>query len=138
MEPNWSNSYHCSIEAIGHDDEHRRFVPPAIRPNVRMVSMANVALDLATDIQPVSDFRANASAMLEHVKETGRPLVLTRRGRGAAVLLDISTFQDLLDELEELRDVQRSLVDVAAGDLVDHEGVKSAEPSDITEAEEEE
>jgi len=88
--------------------------------------MAKVALDLATDIQPVSDFRANASAMLAHVKETGRPLVLTRRGRGAAVLLDISAFQELLEELEELRDVQQSLAEVAAGDLVNQGDVMSA------------
>ena len=30
--------------------------------------MAKVALDLESDILPVSDFRANASAMLEQVK----------------------------------------------------------------------
>jgi prevent-host-death family protein len=82
--------------------------------------MAKVALDLEADIQPVSDFRANASAMLQHVRETGRPLVLTQRGRGAAVLLDIGAYQGLLDELEELRDVHRGLADVAEGRVVDH------------------
>jgi prevent-host-death family protein len=85
--------------------------------------MAKVALDLETDIQPVSEFRANASAMLEHVRSTGRPLVLTRRGRGAAVLLDISAYQGLLDELEELRDVHRGLADVEAGRVEDHDAV---------------
>ena len=82
--------------------------------------MAKVALDLEADIQPVSDFRANASAMLQQVRETGRPLVLTQRGRGAAVLLDIGAYQGLLDELEELRDVHRGLADVAEGRVVDH------------------
>lgn len=85
--------------------------------------MAKVAIDLEADIQPVSDFRANASAMLKQVRETGRPLVLTQRGRGAAVLLDIGAYQGLLDELDELRDVHRGLADVAAGRVVDHADV---------------
>ena len=85
--------------------------------------MAKVALDLETDIQPVSEFRANAAAMLEQVRSSGRPLVLTRRGRGAAVLLDIASYQDLLNELEELRDVHRGLADVEAGRVVDHDQV---------------
>jgi antitoxin YefM len=83
--------------------------------------MARVALDLEADIQPVSDFRANASAMLQQVRDTGRPLVLTQRGRGAAVLLDIRSYQHMVDELDELRDVHRGLADVTAGRLVDHE-----------------
>lgn len=85
--------------------------------------MAKVGIDLEADIQPVSDFRANASAMLKQVRDTGRPLVLTQRGRGAAVLLDIGSYQGLLDELDELRDVHRGLADVAAGRVVDHADV---------------
>ena len=86
--------------------------------------MAEVALNLQTDIQPVSDFRANASAMLEQVRESGRPLVLTRRGRGAAVLLDIDTYQLMVDELAELRDVHHSLKDIEAGQILAHDEVE--------------
>ena len=86
--------------------------------------MAKLALNLETDIQPVSEFRANASALLDHVRETGRPLVLTRRGRGAAVLLDISAYQELLDELDELQDVHRGLADVEAGRVLHHDDVE--------------
>ena len=85
--------------------------------------MAKVPLDLGADIQPVSDFRANASAMLQQIRESGRPLVLTQRGRGAAVLLDIASYQSLIDELEELRDVHKGLADVAHGRVVEHADV---------------
>ncbi len=71
--------------------------------------MARVALDLEADIQPVSDFRANAAEFLEQVRTTGRPLVLTQKGRGAAVLVDIGSYQALLDELELLRDIHRGM-----------------------------
>lgn len=77
--------------------------------------MARHSIDLEADIQPVTDFRANASSMLDQVRTTKRPLILTRRGRGAAVLIDIGAYQNLLDELDTLRDVQLAMADVAAG-----------------------
>jgi len=86
--------------------------------------MARHAIDLEADIQPVTDFRANASSMLDQVKATQRPLILTRRGRGAAVLLDIGAYQALMDELETLRDVQLAMADVAAGRVRDHADVR--------------
>lgn len=83
--------------------------------------MARIAIDLEADIQPVSDFRAHTSAVLQKLRDTRRPVVLTQHGRGAAVLLDVGTYQDLMDELDELRDVHRGLADVAAGRTVTHE-----------------
>ena len=50
--------------------------------------MININLD--SDIKPLSEFRANAAIFVKHVKETKRPLVLTQRGKSAAVLLDVS------------------------------------------------
>lgn len=87
--------------------------------------MARLSLNLETDIQPVSDFRANAASMLKRVKETGRPLVLTQNGRGAAVLLDVAEYQALLEENELLRNVQQGLSDVAAGRTVPHEEARA-------------
>ena len=77
--------------------------------------MATVALDLETDIRAVSDFRANAAAILAQVKSSGRPVVLTQRGRSAALLIDVGSYQALLDELETLRDILGGLEDAEAG-----------------------
>lgn len=86
--------------------------------------MAAIPIDLEADIQPVSDFRANAASVIQQVKTTGRPVVLTQRGRGAAVLVDVGAYQKLVDELELLRDLQASLQDVQAGRLVDNESAR--------------
>ena len=94
--------------------------------------MAKVSLDIEADIQPVSDFRANASALLQQVRDTRRPLVLTQRGRGAAVLIDIHSYQLLVDELDELRDVQKGLADVAAGRVVGHDEVRARVAARLT------
>ena len=69
--------------------------------------MAKLDLDLATDIQPVSGFRAKSAALIKRVRQTGRPLVLTQHGRGIAVLLDIGRYQSVLEEIEALRDGDR-------------------------------
>ena len=83
--------------------------------------MTRLAIDLEADIKPVTDFRANSAAMLEQVRESGRPIILTQRGRSTAVVLDIRTYQTLLDELEELRDITRGIADADGGRVVDHD-----------------
>lgn len=83
--------------------------------------MTKHAIDLEADIQPVSDFRAKASETLRHVRDSGRAVVLTQRGRSAAVLVGVRAYQAMLDELEELRDVYRGLADAQAGRVVSHD-----------------
>jgi len=87
--------------------------------------MTEVALDLREDIQPVSDFRANAATMIRQVQESGRPLVLTQRGRGAAVLLGIDSYQEMLEELGTLRDIHSAFQDIEAGRTHSHEDVRA-------------
>jgi prevent-host-death family protein len=55
---------------------------------------------LNTDIQPITAFRANTAALIARVRETKRPVVLTQHGRGAAVLLDVDAYQEMLDRQE--------------------------------------
>lgn len=84
----------------------------------------SVAIDLENDITPVSDFRANAASILEKIRETGRPVVLTQRGRSAAVLLDVRAYQALLEELETLRDIRAGEEDLRAGRTVEHDAAR--------------
>jgi prevent-host-death family protein len=57
----------------------------------------------SSDIRPLSEFRANAAALVRHVQGTKRPLVLTQRGRSAAVLLDVEAYDALVEQVEVLR-----------------------------------
>ncbi len=81
--------------------------------------MARLHLD--SDIKPVSEFRANAAQMLEQVRNTGRPLVLTQRGKSAAVLLDVREYERLRDELDILRDIRTAEEQLASGGGVPHD-----------------
>lgn len=67
------------------------------------------------DIQPVTEFRANAAQFIEQVQATGEPVILTQHGRSAAVLLDVESYESMMDELALLRDVRTAEEQVAAG-----------------------
>ena len=56
------------------------------------------------DVRPVTEFRAHASAFLLQVRTTKHPLILTQHGRCAAVLLDVTVYEDLLSEVARLRE----------------------------------
>lgn len=71
--------------------------------------------------QPIAELSANSVAVLERLRQSHHPLVLTQEGREVAVLLDIDGFQDLLEEIDQLRDIQRGLADLEAGRVIPHE-----------------
>ena len=78
-------------------------------------------LNLDQDVQPVSEFRANAAKFVQQVRETRRPLVLTQHGKSAAVLMDVGEYERMLDTIELLRDNHEAERQIDAGQVVDHE-----------------
>ena len=54
-------------------------------------------------IIPVTDLRQDAAAVLKKVKKTEEPLVITQRGRAAAVLMSIAAYERSQKERELLR-----------------------------------
>ena len=75
------------------------------------------------DIQPVTEFRAKAAQFIEQVRENRAPMYLTQHGRSAAVLLDVEAYEAMVEELELLRDVRSSEVQIAAGKVSSHRAV---------------
>lgn len=81
---------------------------------------------LSRDIQPLSEFRAHTAKFLRQVQETGRPLVLTQHGRGAAVLLDIAAYERLVERSELAEDIRTAEAQLERGEGVDHAAAKKA------------
>jgi antitoxin YefM len=75
------------------------------------------------DIQPVTEFRANAAQFIEQVQVTGEPVILTQHGKSAAVLLDVASYETMVEELALLRDVRTSEDQIAVGKTVAHSAV---------------
>jgi antitoxin YefM len=82
-------------------------------------------VNLENDIKPVSEFRANAAGLIEHVRTSGRPLVLTQRGHSSAVALDVSEYERLMSEIELLRDVREAEEQIAAGVVLSNRDAKA-------------
>lgn len=76
------------------------------------------------DIQPLTSFRANAASFIDQVRETGRPLVLTQHGRSTAVLMGAADYEELIEELETLRDIHLSERQIAEGDTKSNEDAR--------------
>ena len=72
-------------------------------------------LDIANDIRSLSDFKRNTSELLERLKSTGSPLVLTINGKAEIVVQDAAAYQELVDRLESIEGIRRGLGDVKAG-----------------------
>ena len=79
----------------------------------------------SADVRPVTEFRSHASAVLEQVQKTKRPVILTQHGRSAAVLLDVEVYEALLDEVAVIRDIRTAESQLDAGMWIPHDVVEA-------------
>lgn len=75
-------------------------------------------INVARDIQPLSTFRKQASALIDRLQKSRRPLVLTRNGRSAVVVLDAGEFERMVERIELLEDVQTAQDQARRGETV--------------------
>lgn len=75
-------------------------------------------MDITKDIQPMTEFRNHSAAFMRHLRETGRPVILTVNGKAAAVVQDAEAYQRLLDlaaDASAAEGIRQGLEDMAAG-----------------------
>jgi prevent-host-death family protein len=85
--------------------------------------MSRVRLD--EDIRPLSEFRAGVATFVKQLHKTRRPMVLTQRGRGVAVLLGVHEYERMQERLEVLEEVYKAEEQIASGDGIAHEDAKA-------------
>lgn len=74
-----------------------------------------VRIKLDKDIMPISEFRANATSLIERVNKTKRPLLITQHGKGSAILIDVEGYEALVEKLELLQDIREAEEDIRKG-----------------------
>jgi len=82
-------------------------------------------LKLSEDLRPLSDLEDHASEVVQQAHNTGRPVVITRDGRGVAVLLSVEAFE-ALQISSDRQEVQRA-VDDAERDIAEGNWVENSE-----------
>ena len=66
-------------------------------------------------IVPISDLREDAANVLDRMRKSREPVVITQRGRAAAVLVSVEEYERSEHEREILRLLVRGDKEVAAG-----------------------
>jgi prevent-host-death family protein len=87
------------------------------------------------DIMPVTDLRQGAARALKRVRASKQPLVITQRGRAAAVMLSVEAYEKSEHERQLLRLLARGEKEIKAGLTYDLKSVLSE--ADLLLAEEE-
>lgn len=75
----------------------------------------------AEDVRPITDLKTRAAEIVDHVRRSRRPVLLTRRGRGVAVVLDLEEYELLVDRAAFVRAVEEGAEAARSGDVVPHE-----------------
>ena len=81
-------------------------------------------IQLDKDIQPLSEFRSKVAFYFDKVKKTKRPLVITQNGKSAAILIDVSEYEAMVDKIEVLEDIKLAEEQISKGMEISHKDVK--------------
>ena len=76
------------------------------------------------DIVPLSDMKVNPGKVVSQLDETHRPVLLTKRGRGVAVVQSLEDYETETEEKAFLRGVVEGLMDLEQGREIDLVSVK--------------
>ena len=74
-----------------------------------------VGTKFSEDVVPLTDLKVNPGRVVRHVSEAHRPVLLTSRGRGVAVVQSVADFEAAQDERDFMRAVVAGLADLEAG-----------------------
>jgi prevent-host-death family protein len=75
------------------------------------------------DVIPLSDLKVNPGRVVKHATEAHRPVLLTSRGRGVAVMQSLAEFEKAEEERAFMRAVLAGLGDLEAGRELSREEV---------------
>lgn len=74
-----------------------------------------MAIKFSEDLVPLTDLKTNPGRVVKHATETHRPVLLTSRGRGVAVVQSVNDYEKAEEERVFMRAVVAGLADLEAG-----------------------
>ena len=67
------------------------------------------------DVVPMTDLKTNPGRVVRHAAESHRPVLLTRRGHGIAVVQSVADYEAAEEERAFMRAVVEGLADLETG-----------------------
>lgn len=68
------------------------------------------------DVIPLSDLKINPGKVIRRTNDTRRPILLTSRGRGVAVVQGLEDYEKTIEELRFIKAKAEGLADIRKGD----------------------
>jgi len=82
-------------------------------------------IKFSEDVIPLSDLKVNPGKVINQIKETHRPVLLTSRGRGVAVVQDLDEYEKNQEERAFMKVVAQGLMDIKNNQTLELDVVKS-------------
>jgi prevent-host-death family protein len=76
------------------------------------------------DVIPLSVLKINPGKVVNHAKDTHRPILLTSRGKGVAVVQGLDDYERINEELAFVKAITQGLMEIKEGDTEDISDVK--------------
>ena len=70
------------------------------------------------DIIPLSDLKINPGKVVKQAAETHRPILLTNRGRGVAVVQGLDDYERNIEERDFVKAIAQGLMDIKEGNTI--------------------
>ena len=77
------------------------------------------------DVVPLTDLKVNPGRVVKHAAYSHRPVLLTSRGRGVAIVQSVSDYEAVEEERAFMKAVVAGLADIEAGRDVSFADVKA-------------
>jgi len=77
------------------------------------------------DVVPLSDLKVNPGKIINHAKDAHRPVLVTSRGRGVAVVQGLDEYENTVEELAFVKAVAKGMLEVKEGKTKSLEQVKA-------------
>ncbi|MHB1529508.1 MAG: type II toxin-antitoxin system Phd/YefM family antitoxin [Acidiferrobacteraceae bacterium] len=74
-----------------------------------------MTIKFSEDLVPLTDLKMNPGRVVRHTTEVHRPVLLTSRGRGVAVVQSVSDYENAEEERSFMRAVVAGLADLEVG-----------------------
>jgi len=71
-----------------------------------------MSVKFSEDIVPLTDMKVNPGKVVKHTNESHRPVLLTSRGRGVAVMQSLDDFEQAEEEKAFMRAIVEGLDDL--------------------------
>jgi prevent-host-death family protein len=79
--------------------------------------------NVANDIKPISYIKSHTAEMIRQVGDNKNPIVITQNGEAKAVILDIDSYQNLINAVSLMKIISIGDRDIKNGTIVSHTDV---------------